>query len=1092
MLSDTKKIQLWSFLELQRLFSSISKEDAVAINKLFPKRMGSKAASITNFKQGVRAKPSTYDWRRDKEVILHLATHPKYLIVIADLLIERTSTLSTEEFQKFYANARNDAWRAPRAMVLKAMGELVEFEDFYLKIQDIRECLEQNQCDYVVRPITNAETQAFKKMDDKMKLEECLKILKQEEEEEQEEEAENAQTLSSSHEKPTMPSTEEGSMSLSDNLKHTQYLGYIRLQNGSFYNFYPTAIVRNNEVYSIPEETVKHQFPSYGAFALAKSHFRNSLTKNLIDNYYYLIAIDESDLENNHNDDYVYRLSDFQKIVQSGRFEPIEKIGAYFVVYPINANAAINDSEIDLNTSIYVSFTPNAEEDAALNYSKRIDVVLSYGDKFLGPTPLIQDAKGRYYVNFRSGSKNGEIECFEGKNLNQQLYRSMIFVHDADNGQNCYRDILLTRRSGVQRSVIDTYDDKTLLKRIAEQSRQFDKKTLSLVIEWLDKTALDTNLLGSNLDIQKSRRDRLKDIISNIQLNESNVEQFASVITSCLSLAKDDETGFFDKLTLRIAKNPTALENLKEYKAIRDQIDVLLNEKSGLEQSISVKREELSKIDEKYEKQKQAELTEQVNKLLQQRDEAKTQLDDLINSQNDVKNLAEVKQKLSDLKEEIRQKRWSITDYEKEIDRLSHTLIESVKDDKISKLAFTPALAHKFSEAAALWVSNKKEDELSKKEIVLNKLQMSDLSSQELVEYLYSATSKHRNYDRNTILNLYICLAQGFLTVFSGQPGCGKTSICNIISTVLGLNSYGYRAGTSLDINRFLQVSVERGWTSKRDFLGYYNPLSKTFETQDAKRHECFKLLDREAKQNRFTHPFIILLDEANLSQMEYYWADFMNICDNQVGMGSIHLGDGHRYLVPNTLRFLATINNDQTTEILSPRLIDRSWVVSLPKPIFDDYSVLTSEVTECNPKDDSIELVNWETFTKIFSLPFVREDVSRYDEKINTMMNSIIKLVKGLGINVSARSYRAMMNYIYVATYWFKSEDMGSSYTPAIDFAVAQKLLPCISCVGAQYETPLNELLNFCETNDLTKSAEILTDIITRGERAMHMYSFF
>lgn len=163
MLSDTKKIQLWSFLELQRLFSSISKEDAVAINKLFPKRMGSKAASITNFKQGVRAKPSTYDWRRDKEVILHLATHPKYLIVIADLLIERTSTLSTEEFQKFYANARNDAWRAPRAMVLKAMGELVEFEDFYLKIQDIRECLEQNQCDYVVRPITNAETQAFKK-----------------------------------------------------------------------------------------------------------------------------------------------------------------------------------------------------------------------------------------------------------------------------------------------------------------------------------------------------------------------------------------------------------------------------------------------------------------------------------------------------------------------------------------------------------------------------------------------------------------------------------------------------------------------------------------------------------------------------------------------------------------------------------------------------------------------------------------------------------------------------------------------------------------------------------------------------------------
>lgn len=26
---------------------------------------------------------------------------------------------------------------------------------------------------------------------------------------------------------------------------------------------------------------------------------------------------------------------------------------------------------------------------------------------------------------------------------------------------------------------------------------------------------------------------------------------------------------------------------------------------------------------------------------------------------------------------------------------------------------------------------------------------------------------------------------------------------------------------------RYVPVSVERGWTSKRDFIGYYNPLSK-------------------------------------------------------------------------------------------------------------------------------------------------------------------------------------------------------------------------------------------------------------------------
>lgn len=72
--------------------------------------------------------------------------------------------------------------------------------------------------------------------------------------------------------------------------------------------------------------------------------------------------------------------------------------------------------------------------------------------------------------------------------------------------------------------------------------------------------------------------------------------------------------------------------------------------------------------------------------------------------------------------------------------------------------------------------------------------------------------------------------SSGFLTVFSGMPGCGKTSICNIIAKVFGLNKYDGLSSTLKDINRFVSVSVERGWTSKRDFIGYYNPLTKSFE----------------------------------------------------------------------------------------------------------------------------------------------------------------------------------------------------------------------------------------------------------------------
>ena len=67
--------------------------------------------------------------------------------------------------------------------------------------------------------------------------------------------------------------------------------------------------------------------------------------------------------------------------------------------------------------------------------------------------------------------------------------------------------------------------------------------------------------------------------------------------------------------------------------------------------------------------------------------------------------------------------------------------------------------------------------------------------------------------------------------MISGAPGSGKTSICNILGRVLGLNNIENKIkdktlwkDPSL-ANRYMAVSVERGWNSKRDFIGYFNPL---------------------------------------------------------------------------------------------------------------------------------------------------------------------------------------------------------------------------------------------------------------------------
>ncbi|MFI3174324.1 MAG: ATP-binding protein [Bacillota bacterium] len=166
----------------------------------------------------------------------------------------------------------------------------------------------------------------------------------------------------------------------------------------------------------------------------------------------------------------------------------------------------------------------------------------------------------------------------------------------------------------------------------------------------------------------------------------------------------------------------------------------------------------------------------------------------------------------------------------------------------------------------------------------------------------------NRKIAKNDIINVLLCLSQGFLTILAGEPGTGKTSLIKIIATILGLNHKKYK--------RYIEIPVGRGWTSKRDFIGYYNPLSKIFESSNKEVVKGLESLNLEVVDNSCKHPFIMLLDEANLSPMEYYWSDFMGLCDDFKKQNrSIELSNNKELKISNNLRFVATINIDHTTE---------------------------------------------------------------------------------------------------------------------------------------------------------------------------------
>ena len=349
------------------------------------------------------------------------------------------------------------------------------------------------------------------------------------------------------------------------------------------------------------------------------------------------------------------------------------------------------------------------------------------------------------------------------------------------------------------------------------------------------------------------------------------------------------------------------------------------------------------------------------------------------------------------------------------------------------------------------------------------------VSAKDTRERLIREFQARRGYTRDEVINLFVSLANQFLTIFSGEPGCGKTSVCGILADVLGLTGWEERLSAApawqnaAGYDRFLFVPVERGWTNKRDFLGYFNPLTQSFSSSDRRRYDAFRLLNEEARSDEAdVLPFVFLLDEANLSPMEYYWADFMSLCDGDSRLArTVQLGDDRLCRIPSHLRFLATVNIDDTTETLSPRLLDRAWIIRLPVPQF-----------EAPKKKGSVDTpVTWAEFQAAFGTGNAERDVSE--------MQPFYEHFRRAGINVSMRSRRAAAKFIAVST-----PLLDGGRKKAVDYAVAQKLLPMIRSSGEEFQQWLEELKTLCDPYPVSQG--IVDDILIRGNHNLGFYQFF
>ena len=166
--------------------------------------------------------------------------------------------------------------------------------------------------------------------------------------------------------------------------------------------------------------------------------------------------------------------------------------------------------------------------------------------------------------------------------------------------------------------------------------------------------------------------------------------------------------------------------------------------------------------------------------------------------------------------------------------------------------------------------------------------------------------------------------ARGF-AVLAGLSGAGKTWLTRAYADAIGA--------------RYLLCAVAPNWTGPEDLLGHLNPLTGVFQatafTQflDEAGQEWMAARD----ENRPARSFHLVLDEMNLARVEHYFARFLSAMEVRTqsadGCATVELGPGRTALLTPNLRFVGTVNVDETTHGFSDKVFDRAQLVEMEAP---------------------------------------------------------------------------------------------------------------------------------------------------------------
>lgn len=208
---------------------------------------------------------------------------------------------------------------------------------------------------------------------------------------------------------------------------------------------------------------------------------------------------------------------------------------------------------------------------------------------------------------------------------------------------------------------------------------------------------------------------------------------------------------------------------------------------------------------------------------------------------------------------------------------------------------------------------------------VISPTESLDVAGQVDLSRLVAAATKETSFDSDIIKRLHFGLlskqARHF-AILAGLSGSGKTLLAKRYADAL-CAQFGEDDG-----ERVLVQAVQPGWFDPTPLFGYVNPLSRENKYV---RPATVDFLLKALKSPK--SPFVLILDEMNLSHPEQYFAPILSAMETGDlirfhNEADIFDGVPSSIPYPKNLVIIGTINMDETTHGISDKVLDRAYTI--------------------------------------------------------------------------------------------------------------------------------------------------------------------